>query len=165
MEDCLAINVIRPHGYQNQNLLAAVWIHGGGFVMSGSTDRRYNLSFIVQSSVAIGKPIIGVSFNYRLSGRGFLQDDGFQSQGVANLGLTQDLIKQLFYPLEVDELGTGNIPLTVVRRTSSPSCMFRCKCEGRIATLYIAALQLYSEASELSRSNLSLKNALFLFDW
>ena len=55
--------------------------------MGGSADRRYNLTFIVQNSIAIGKPIIGVSFNYRLSGWGFLQSDEIQSQGVANLGL------------------------------------------------------------------------------
>ena len=40
---------------------------GGGFWSGGSSDPRYNLSFIVQDSVKIGKPFIGVSFNYRLS--------------------------------------------------------------------------------------------------
>jgi len=29
--------------------------------MGGSADKRYNLSFIVQNSVSIGKPMIGVS--------------------------------------------------------------------------------------------------------
>ena len=29
-EDCLALNVIRPAGYEGQALPVAVWIHGGG---------------------------------------------------------------------------------------------------------------------------------------
>lgn len=29
-EDCLALNVIRPSGYEGQQLPVAVWIHGGG---------------------------------------------------------------------------------------------------------------------------------------
>ena len=38
-----------------------VWIHGGGYVMGGAADKRYNLTFLVQNSVEIGKPIIGVA--------------------------------------------------------------------------------------------------------
>ena len=38
-------------------------VQGGG---GGSADKRYNLSFIVQNGVEIGKPFIGVSLNYRL---------------------------------------------------------------------------------------------------
>ena len=47
--------------------LTGIFPKGGSFVEGGSPDQRYNLSFIVQNSVEIGKPFIGVSFNYRLS--------------------------------------------------------------------------------------------------
>lgn len=30
-EDCLALNVIRPAGYDGEQLPVAVWIHGGGY--------------------------------------------------------------------------------------------------------------------------------------
>ena len=40
-EDCLALNVIRPAGYQGEDLPVAVWIHGGGLQMGGTPDRRY----------------------------------------------------------------------------------------------------------------------------
>lgn len=55
--------------------------------MGGTQDERYNLSFIVNNSVAIGKPIIGVSIAYRLSGWGFLSSLEVAGSGQTNLGL------------------------------------------------------------------------------
>ena len=86
-EDCLALNVIRPAGYEGQSLPVAVWIHGGGLQMGGTPDKRYNLTFIVQNSVEIGKPIIGVSIAYRLAAWGFLSSLQVTGSGQTNLGL------------------------------------------------------------------------------
>ena len=87
-EDCLALNVIRPEGTEaSERLPVAVWIHGGGDSEGGSRDERYNLSFIVQNSAEMGKPIIAASLNYRLAQWGFLAGDEIQEAGVANLGL------------------------------------------------------------------------------
>ncbi|KAL9620145.1 MAG: hypothetical protein Q9160_005260 [Pyrenula sp. 1 TL-2023] len=86
-EDCLVLNVIRPSGYENQSLPIAVWIHGGGLIMGGATDQRYNLSFIVENSVEIGKPIIAVSIAYRLGPWGFLYSEEVQESGQTNMGL------------------------------------------------------------------------------
>lgn len=105
-EDCLALNVVRPSGYEQEKLPIAVWIYGsvrafgtkgnaqftnqesrGGFYEGSNRDPRYNLSFIVEQSVEISKPIIGVSINYRLHGWGFLYSQDVLNAGVANLGL------------------------------------------------------------------------------
>lgn len=86
-EDCLALNVVRPAGSEGQNLPVGVWLHGGGYVMGGASDRRYNLSFIVQNSVEIGKPIIAVSIPYRLSAWGFLDSEEIRAEGVTNIGM------------------------------------------------------------------------------
>lgn len=48
---------------------------------------QYNMSAILQNSVEIGKPIITVTINYRLSGWGWLWGDDVQAAGVTNLGL------------------------------------------------------------------------------
>ncbi|KAI8629184.1 alpha/beta-hydrolase [Xylariaceae sp. FL1651] len=86
-EDCLYLNVIRPAGLdETADLPVAVWIHGGGLVMGGSADRRYNLSFIVENSVKQGTPMIAVSLNYRLSVFGFLTGSEAQDAGVTNIG-------------------------------------------------------------------------------
>ena len=86
-EDCLTLNIVRPSGYEGQELPVAVWIYGGGWFEGTSLDPRYNLSFIVEQSVKINKPIIGVSINYRLSAWGFLYSEEIVKAGVANLGL------------------------------------------------------------------------------
>ncbi|KAF1837330.1 alpha/beta-hydrolase [Decorospora gaudefroyi] len=88
-EDCLYINVVRPAGcYEDENLPVAFWIHGGGFYQGGGVDQRYNLSFTVENSVKIGKPIIAVSINYRLSAWGFLSgSEEVRDAGSLNLGL------------------------------------------------------------------------------
>ena len=86
-EDCLALNVLRPSGYENQFLPVAVWIHGGGLQMGSAVDRRYNLSFIVQNSVSIGKPMIGLSIQYRLGPWGFLYSQEVRESGQTNIGL------------------------------------------------------------------------------
>lgn len=60
---------------------------GGGFFDGGTPDLRYNLSFIVQNSVNIGKPIIAASIAYRLGPFGFLNGNDVARAGVTNLGL------------------------------------------------------------------------------
>ncbi|KAF2144742.1 uncharacterized protein K452DRAFT_222508 [Aplosporella prunicola CBS 121167] len=86
-EDCLYLNVVRPSGYDNQKLPVAFWIHGGGFFEGSAGDKRYNLSFIVQNGVDLGKPFIAVSTNYRLSAWGFLQGEDVQKSGQTNVGI------------------------------------------------------------------------------
>lgn len=86
-EDCLTINVVRPHGTKaGDNLPVGFWIHGGGLYEGGSADHRYNLTFIVQESVSAGRPIVAVSVNYRLSAWGFLYGQEVQDSGQTMLG-------------------------------------------------------------------------------
>lgn len=54
--------------------------------MGGSGDHRYNLSFIVDRSVEMGTPMIGVSINYRLSALGFLCGEEALDAGITNNG-------------------------------------------------------------------------------
>ncbi|KAH6664513.1 Alpha/Beta hydrolase protein [Halenospora varia] len=86
-EDCLYLNVIRPSDTTaSSELPVAVWIHGGGLFMGGTNDPRYNLSFVVQNSVDMGTPMIGISIQYRLSGWGFLGGKEALEGGATNLG-------------------------------------------------------------------------------
>ncbi|KAM6485690.1 alpha/beta-hydrolase [Trichoderma sp. SZMC 28011] len=90
-EDCLTINVVRPHNYRHEwaskGLPVLVWVYGGGFQEGGSADTRYNMSRLVEISTEMGKPVIGVSFNYRMNAFGFISGEPFNSIGATNLGL------------------------------------------------------------------------------
>ncbi|KAK6338371.1 hypothetical protein TWF730_002435 [Orbilia blumenaviensis] len=85
-EDCLSLSIVRPAGTKpNAKLPVAVWIHGGGFQGGGGPDKRYNMTFMVDQSVKIGSPIIGLTLNYRLNVLGFLS--GSEVYGTQNLNL------------------------------------------------------------------------------
>jgi carboxylesterase type B len=66
----------------------------GGWFEGTSLDPRYNLSFIVEQSALINKPIIGVSISYRVSGWGWLYSKDIVREGVANLGLRDQRSKR-----------------------------------------------------------------------
>lgn len=55
--------------------------------MGAGSAPQYNMSRMINNSVAINKPIITVTFNYRLSVWGWLYSDEVQAAGVTNLGL------------------------------------------------------------------------------
>ncbi|KAK8102419.1 hypothetical protein PG984_015565 [Apiospora sp. TS-2023a] len=87
-EDCLTINVVRPAGVkEGDNLPVTVWIHGGSYIMGGSSDARYNLTYIVEQSVKAGTPIVAASINYRLNNWGFMYSQELADVGAGNLGL------------------------------------------------------------------------------
>jgi cholinesterase len=86
--DCLTVDIVRPAKVRpGDDLPVFVWIYGGGFTAGGSADQRYNTSYLVQSSVALEKPIIAVSLNYRIGGWGFLASKEVQEDGASNIGL------------------------------------------------------------------------------
>ncbi|KAF2502928.1 alpha/beta-hydrolase [Lophium mytilinum] len=94
-EDCLSINIVKPAGLKGYEKLPVVlWIHGGSYQVGTSGIPNYNLTYLVQRSVEIGKPIIGASINYRKGGWGMLYSIEVQGSGNTNLAL-RDMRKGL----------------------------------------------------------------------
>ncbi|KKA28950.1 hypothetical protein TD95_005342 [Thielaviopsis punctulata] len=86
-EDCLKLNVVRPKGVNaHDKLPVAVWIHGGAYQYGSSSDPRYNLSYVVAKSEAMGQPIVAVSLNYRLQNWGFMFTEALAEEGSTNVG-------------------------------------------------------------------------------
>ncbi|KAJ4015304.1 hypothetical protein NW752_006759 [Fusarium irregulare] len=85
-DDCLHLNVIRPAAAAEEKLPVLVWIHGGGLVGGFSGDPSANLSYMIDESVKMGSPIIGVSINYRLGAWGYLWSSAIEKAGVGNNG-------------------------------------------------------------------------------
>lgn len=70
-ENCLSINVIRPAGIpEDAQLPVTVWIHGGSYQVGSSGRPDYNLTYFVERSVQVGKPVVATSINYRKGGWG-----------------------------------------------------------------------------------------------
>ncbi|KZS97394.1 carotenoid ester lipase precursor, partial [Sistotremastrum niveocremeum HHB9708] len=85
-EDCLSLNVFVPaSATPSSKLPVVVWIFGGGFETGSSST--YPGGIIVSRSIALGKPIIYVSINYRLSALGFLASQEVKDAKIGNLGL------------------------------------------------------------------------------
>lgn len=96
-EDCLTVNVFRPHSaqqtnYSKQLLPVMVWIYGGAFQVGSSS--MYDGGVYVRSSIEMDQPVILVTFNYRLGAFGFLggeavQEDETEGEGgkATNSGL------------------------------------------------------------------------------
>ena len=94
-ENCLSINIVRPAGTsEDEKLPVLLWIHGGSYQVGTTGLPNYNLTYIVQRSVEIGKPIIGASINYREGGWGNMYSIEIQGSGNSNLAL-RDMRKGL----------------------------------------------------------------------
>ncbi|CAD6446962.1 6027a471-67d2-4207-bfcc-7c532ec37a2c [Sclerotinia trifoliorum] len=113
-EDCLYLNIIRPASIpENASLPVAFWIHGGGFYQGGSGDARYNLSYIVQNSVEMGTPMIGVSVQYRLSAWGFLGGSEVLESGNTNLGLRDQRLAMQWVHENIGNFGGDKKKVTI----------------------------------------------------
>ncbi|KAJ5207123.1 Carboxylesterase type B [Penicillium cf. griseofulvum] len=87
-EDCFNLNIIRPNADESHGLLPVmIWIFGGGWAQGATADPRYNMSYIVEQSALNGKPVMGVSINYRLAAFGFLDSEEVRAEGNTNLAL------------------------------------------------------------------------------
>lgn len=47
----------------------------------------YNVSYMIQNGIEIGKPFIGVTLQYRLNAYGFVDGKEVKEAGVTNLGI------------------------------------------------------------------------------
>ncbi|KAF2729952.1 alpha/beta-hydrolase [Polyplosphaeria fusca] len=112
-EDCLYLNVVRPAGYEDEKLPVAYWIHGGGLYQGSGIDQRYNLTWMVKRSVDMGKPIIGVSINYRLSMWGFLTGEEMVETGNANLGLRDQRLGMHWVQENIEAFGGDVSKVTI----------------------------------------------------
>ena len=122
-EDCLTLNIIRPTGTNTSSALpVGVFLHGGGWTMDYSANGVYNLSFMVNQSVAMKKPIVAVSldcelllsklqderlifFKDRLSAWGWLASQDVLDAGVANLGLKDQYLALQFIQENIAAFG------------------------------------------------------------
>ncbi|KAB0802872.1 hypothetical protein PPYR_05058 [Photinus pyralis] len=84
-EDCLYLNVYRPHLRGNSELLPVmVWIYGGAFVRGSNSYKFYGPDFLLNENVIV------VTINYRLGVFGFLGTEDASAPG--NYGIKDQLL-------------------------------------------------------------------------
>ncbi|KAL4918654.1 Alpha/Beta hydrolase protein [Aspergillus aurantiobrunneus] len=108
-EDCLNLNVVRPRRESGDGdlLPVMVWIFGGGWQQGATADPRYNMTYITRQAALNGKPILGVSINYRVAAFGFLDSEEVRASGNNNLGLLDQRVAMRWIKKNIEAFG-GN---------------------------------------------------------
>ncbi|KAF2109473.1 para-nitrobenzyl esterase [Lophiotrema nucula] len=72
--ECLHVDVTVPKSgcKDGKPMPVFAWVHGGGLSMGANSWPQYEIRRFIERSVKIGKPVIGVSINYRVGILGFL---------------------------------------------------------------------------------------------
>ncbi|KAI0169932.1 Alpha/Beta hydrolase protein [Hypoxylon sp. FL1284] len=87
-EDCLTLRVTRPVGTAvGDKLPVVVHVLGGGVVKGSAEDEHFDPVNLISHSVSLGKPIIHVIFNYRLTIYGFARLPILKDQKSLNVGM------------------------------------------------------------------------------
>ncbi|KAI0639960.1 alpha/beta-hydrolase [Trametes polyzona] len=104
-EDCLFLNIFRPSGTTpKEKLPILVWFYGGAFMNGAASDPSFNPTFLIQRSVAIRKPIIFVSVNYRVNTFGFLASRHVPPEDL-NAGLLDQRAALAFFKSNIAAFG------------------------------------------------------------
>ncbi|KAJ4358621.1 uncharacterized protein N0V89_003205 [Didymosphaeria variabile] len=87
-EDCLNLRITRPAGTkEGDKLPVVVWVAGGGVVKGNANDPHFDPEKLLTLGVEIGKPVIWVSFEYRLTIFGFARLPSLKEDGSLNNGM------------------------------------------------------------------------------
>lgn len=112
-EDCLVLNIYRPNGTSaDAELPVLVWLHGGFYMIGSSSNPSTDPTRIINRSVAIGKPIIFVSLNYRLNTFGFLASAHVDPEDL-NAGLLDQRAAFEFIQANIAPFGGDPSKLTI----------------------------------------------------
>ncbi|KAK2601418.1 hypothetical protein N8I77_010868 [Diaporthe amygdali] len=79
--ECLNLNITVPKG-QKKGLPVIVFVHGGGYYLGAGSWPQFDMRRLVALSTRCGKPVIGVTINYRLGAPGFLTSEELINHGI-----------------------------------------------------------------------------------
>ncbi|KAG8680975.1 hypothetical protein FRC11_001741, partial [Ceratobasidium sp. 423] len=109
-EDCLTLHLWKPSNI-TEKLPVMVWIYGGGFYFG--TAEAYEGWYMVQPSIAIGKPIIYVAMNYRTGIFGFPPGTKAAEKGALNLGLKDQRLALEWVQENIEYFGGDKTKVTL----------------------------------------------------
>ncbi|KAL2838405.1 Alpha/Beta hydrolase protein [Aspergillus pseudodeflectus] len=114
-ENCHNLNIIRParDSKDDELLPVMVWIFGGGWQQGATADPRYNMTYITRQAALNGKPILGVSINYRVAAFGFLDSEEVRASGNNNLGLLDQRVAMRWIQKNIAAFGGDPDKVTI----------------------------------------------------
>jgi carboxylesterase type B len=131
-EDCLNLRIARPFSAattSNRKLPVVVWIHGGGVVKGSAYDSHSEPDRLITLSQSIGKPIIFVAINYRLTAFGFARLPILEEQKSLNVGLRDQRMGMQWVKNNIEVFGGDPDKITV----------FGLSAGGTFASLHLMA--------------------------
>ncbi|THV01033.1 alpha/beta-hydrolase [Dendrothele bispora CBS 962.96] len=112
-EDCLFLNVFRPQNTSSDAALPVLfWIHVRQYTTGAASNPLYEPSQILARSVAINKPIIFVSINYRVNTFGFLASSLVSKEDL-NAGLLDQRLAMQFVQDNIAAFGGDPTKVTI----------------------------------------------------
>ena len=118
-ENCLTLNVVRPVGvFAHAKLPVAVWIYGGGFAEGSTSLSINNLSYFVNASTAMGKPLIAVSMNFRQTFFGLIAGKEILKEGNTNLALRDQRLALAWIQENINAFGGDPKRVTLFGQSS-----------------------------------------------
>ncbi|TDL25772.1 alpha/beta-hydrolase [Rickenella mellea] len=109
-EDCLFLNALNTS--IKAKLPVLVWFYGGAYNTGASSSPSFDPTRIIQRSVINGKPIIFVSFNYRVNTFGFLASSHV-APGDLNVGLQDQVAALRFIQQNIAAFGGDPAKVTI----------------------------------------------------
>ena len=82
-EDCLFLNIYKPPTVTTP-LPVMVFIHGGSY--TDGCSNNFTMEHLVAASIKAGRPVIGVTLNYRLNFFGFIGSDELRASAAESTG-------------------------------------------------------------------------------
>jgi len=87
-EDCLNLRISRPAGTKaGDKLPVVVHLHGGGVIKGSAYDSHFDPDNLLSLSTSLGKPVIYVALNYRITIFGFARLPVLKEQNAMNIGM------------------------------------------------------------------------------
>ncbi|KAL0571661.1 hypothetical protein V5O48_010301 [Marasmius crinis-equi] len=112
-EDCLYLNVWRPQNTsETAKLPVLVYFHGGAYTNGAGSAPATNPTQLLLRSVAINRPMICVSINYRLNTFGFLASSIIPKSDL-NAGLLDQIEALRFLQLNLAAFGGDPEKVTI----------------------------------------------------
>lgn len=112
-EDCLHLRIARPVGIRpDEKLPVVLYVHGGGLVKGSCSDSHTEPDRLVQYAMSIGKPIIFVAMNYRLSIFGFARLPILKDKKSINVGVRDQRLAFEWVKNNIEAFGGDNTRIT-----------------------------------------------------